>query len=173
MEQTNVLLTQIIEKQQQHTKKTEETQSKWSKLVNTIRNAAVITGGVALVKNIAAAADQQSTLNARLNMMTDSLEEAASLQERIYQASQRSRGSYNGTAEMVGKFGTLAPDAFNSNAEIVDFAEQINKHIALSGASGAAGDAAVLQLTQALGSGVLRGEELNLSLIHISEPTRP
>lgn len=161
MEQTNVLLTQIIEKQQQHTKKTEETQSKWSKLVNTIRNAAVITGGVALVKNIAAAADQQSTLNARLNMMTDSLEEAASLQERIYQASQRSRGSYNGTAEMVGKFGTLAPDAFNSNAEIVDFAEQINKHIALSGASGAAGDAAVLQLTQALGSGVLRGEELN------------
>lgn len=161
MEQTNALLTQIIEKQQQHTKKTEETQSKWSKLVNTIRNAAVITGGIALVKNIAAAADQQSTLNARLNMMTDNLEEAASLQERIYQASQRSRGSYNGTAEMVGKFGTLAPDAFNSNAEIVDFAEQINKHIALSGASGAAGDAAVLQLTQALGSGVLRGEELN------------
>lgn len=161
MEQTNALLTQIIEKQQQHTKKTEETQSKWNKLVNTIRNAAVITGGVALVKNITAAADQQSTLNARLNMMTNSLEEAASLQERIYQASQRSRGSYNGTAEMVGKFGTLAPDAFNSNAEIVDFAEQINKHIALSGASGAAGDAAVLQLTQALGSGVLRGEELN------------
>lgn len=161
MEQTNALLTQIIEKQQQHTKKTEETQSKWNKLVNTIRNAAVITGGVALVKNITAAADQQSTLNARLNMMTNSLEEAASLQKRIYQASQRSRGSYNGTAEMVGKFGTLAPDAFNSNAEIVDFAEQINKHIALSGASGAAGDAAVLQLTQALGSGVLRGEELN------------
>lgn len=161
MEQTNALLTQIIEKQQQHTKKTEETQSKWIRLVNTIKNAAVITGGVALVKNIAAAADQQSTLNARLSMMTSSLEESAALQDRIYQAAQRSRGSYNSTADMVGKFGTLAPDAFNNNAEIVDFAEQINKHIALSGASGSAADGAILQLTQALGSGVLRGEELN------------
>ena len=54
MEQTNALLTQIIQKQQQHTKKTEETQSSWSKLVNTIRSAAVVTGGVALVKNIMA-----------------------------------------------------------------------------------------------------------------------
>lgn len=161
MEQTNALLTQIIQKQQQHTKKTEETQSSWSKLVNTIRSAAVVTGGVALVKNIMAAADQQSTLNARLSMMTDSLEESAALQDRIYQAAQRSRGSYNNTADMVGKFGTLAPDAFNNNAEIVDFAEQINKHIALSGASGSAADGAILQLTQALGSGVLRGEELN------------
>ena len=163
MEQTNALLTQIIQKQQQHTKKTEETQSSWSKLVNTIRSAAVVTGGVALVKNIMAAADQQSTLNARLSMMTDSLEESAALQDRIYQAAQRSRGSYsyNNTADMVGKFGTLAPDAFNNNAEIVDFAEQINKHIALSGASGSAANGAILQLTQALGSGVLRGEELN------------
>lgn len=161
MEQTNALLTQIIQKQQQHTKKTEETQSSWSKLVNTIRSAAVVAGGVALVKNIMAAADQQSTLNTRLSMMTDSLEESAALQDRIYQAAQRSRGSYNNTADMVGKFGTLAPDAFNNNAEIVDFAEQINKHIALSGASGSAADGAILQLTQALGSGVLRGEELN------------
>lgn len=161
MEQTNALLTQIIQKQQQHTKKTEETQSSWSKLVNTIRSAAVVAGGVALVKNIMAAADQQSTLNARLSMMTDSLEESAALQDRIYQAAQRSRGSYNNTADMVGKFGTLAPDAFNNNAEIVDFAEQINKHIVLSGASGSAADGAILQLTQALGSGVLRGEELN------------
>lgn len=161
MEQTNALLAQIIEKQQQHTKKTEETQSKWSKLVNTVENAAIVTGGVTLIKNIAAAADQQSTLNARLNMMTSSLEESAALQERIYKAAQRSRGFYNSTAGMVGKFGTLAPDAFNSNAEIVDFAEQINKHIALSGASGSAADGTILQLTQALGSGVLRGEELN------------
>lgn len=161
MEQTNALLTQIIEKQQQHTKKTEETQSKWSKLVNTIKSATVITGAVMLAKNIATAADQQSTLNARLNMMTSSLEESAALQDRIYQAAQRSRGSYNNTADMVGKFGTLAPDAFNNNTEIVDFAEQINKHIALSGASGSAADGAILQLTQALGSGVLRGEELN------------
>ena len=132
-----------------------------TKAWNAFRNAAIITGAISLVKNITSAADQQSTLNARLNMMTNSLEEAAELQQKIYQSAQRSRGSYNSTAEMVGKFGTLAPDAFNSSAEIVDFAEQINKHLTLSGATGAGGEAAILQLTQALGSGVLRGEELN------------
>ncbi len=93
--------------------------------------------------------------------MNDGLQTTEELQKRIYQAAQASRGSYNNTAGMVGKFGTLAPDAFNSSQEIVDFAEQINKHLTLSGASGAGADAAVLQLTQALSAGVLRGEELN------------
>ena len=126
-----------------------------------LKNVAIFTGGIALAKNIMQAADQQSTLNARIRMMNDGLQTTEQLQRMIYKSAQKSRGSYASTAEMVGKFGTLAPDAFNSSAEVVNFAEQINKHLALSGASGQAGDAAILQLTQALGSGVLRGEELN------------
>lgn len=132
-----------------------------SGILDKLRKAAVITGGIKLTKDIMAAADQQSALNARIAMMNDGLQTTEELQKRIYQAAQRSRGSYNNTAGMVGKFGTLAPDAFNSSQEIVDFAEQINKHLTLSGASGAGADAAVLQLTQALSAGVLRGEELN------------
>ncbi len=161
MQQTNEILSQMIQKQQNYNKKVEDTQSKWSKVLKTIRNASVITGAIALVKNITSAADQQSTLNARIDMMNDGLQSTAELQKMIYQAAQNSRGSYNNTAEMVGKFGTLAPDAFDSSAETVKFAEQINKHLTLSGATGAGGDAAILQLTQALGSGTLRGEELN------------
>lgn len=143
------------------TQKASESESSVNKMWNSLRNAAVITGGIKLTKDIMAAADQQSALNARIAMMNDGLQTTEELQKRIYQAAQASRGSYNNTAGMVGKFGTLAPDAFNSSQEIVDFAEQINKHLTLSGASGAGADAAVLQLTQALSAGVLRGEELN------------
>lgn len=159
--QTNQMLTQIIQKQQRQTEETKRTESAWKRLTNTIRNAAVITGGIKLVKDIASAADMQSTLNARINMMNDGLQSTEQLQKMIYNTAQNSRGSYADTANMVGKFGTLAPDAFNSSSEIVSFAEQINKHLTLSGASKSGGEAAILQLTQALGSGALRGEELN------------
>ena len=121
-----------------------------SGILDKLRKAAVITGGIKLTKDIMSAADQQSALNARIHMMNDGLQTTEELQKRIYQAAQASRGSYNNTAGMVGKFGTLAPDAFNSSQEIVDFAEQINKHLTLSGASGAGADAAILQLSQAL-----------------------
>lgn len=141
--------------------KAEKSSHAFARAWGTIRNVAIVGGVVSLVKNITTAADKQTTLNARLRLMTNSLEEADELQERIYQSAQKSRASYSSTADMVGKFGTLAPGAFSNSAEIVDFAEQINKHLTLSGATGAGGDAAILQLTQALGSGVLRGEELN------------
>lgn len=143
------------------TQKASESESSLGKMWNFLRNAAVITGGVKLVKDIMSAADQQSALNARIDMMNDGLQTTEELRKRIYQAAQDSRGSYNNTAAMVGKFGTLAPDAFNGSQEIVNFAEQINKHLTLSGASGAGADAAILQLTQAMSAGVLRGEELN------------
>ena len=57
--------------------------------------------------------------------------------------------------------GIMAKDAFSSNEELIDFAELINKQFTISGAEASQIDAAMLQLTQAMGSGVLRGEELN------------
>lgn len=123
-----------------------------------------IQKGAEFLQNITDAADQQSQLNARINQMNDGLQTSADLQKMIYDSAQRSRGSYTATANMVGKFGTLAPDAFGSSAEIVSFAEQINKHLTLSGTSQSGADATILQLTQAMGAGVLRGEELNTIL---------
>lgn len=161
MDQTNEILTQIVQKQKQHTEETKKTQSNWSKLVSTLRSATIITAGIAMAKNIASAADQQSQLTARIGLMNDNLQTTAELQKMIYTASQNSRGSYTNTANMVGQFGTLAPDAFGNSAEVVNFAEQINKHLTLSSTSGAGADAVILQLTQAMGAGVLRGEELN------------
>lgn len=98
---------------------------------------------------------------ARLDRMNDGLQTTAELQDMIYQAAQRSRGAYQGTVDMVGKLGTLAGNAFNSSAELVAFAEQINKQFALAGTNTQGMQAAMLQLTQAMSSGTLRGEELN------------
>lgn len=105
--------------------------------------------------------DAMTQTKARLDRMNDGLQTTAQLQDMIYQAAQRSRGNYQETIDMVGKLGTLAGEAFNSSAELVAFAEQLNKQFALAGASTQGTQAAMLQLTQAMSSGVLRGEELN------------
>lgn len=105
--------------------------------------------------------DTMASTTARLNSMNDGLQTTAELSGMIFQSAQRSRGAYQATADMMAKLGTLAEDAFGSSAEVVAFAEQINKQMVLSGASTMGAQAAMLQLTQAMSSGVLRGEELN------------
>ncbi len=105
--------------------------------------------------------DAWTQTTARLDRMNDGRQTTPEVQGMIYQAAQRSRGDYQDTADMVAKLGTLAGDAFGSTEEVVAFAEQINKQFALAGTSAQGAQAAMLQLTQAMSSGVLRGEELN------------
>lgn len=106
-------------------------------------------------------ADTMSQVTARLNMMNDGNQSTEDLSGMIFESAQRSRGSYSDTASFVAKLGTLAGEAFHSNKELIAFSEQINKQMRLSGTSSAESQGAMLQLTQAMASGVLRGEELN------------
>lgn len=117
--------------------------------------------GIQGLSQLVGAADALASTTARIDMMNDGLQTTEELTDMIYESAQRARGSYQGTEDMVAKLGTLAGDAFSSSAEVVAFAEQINKQMALSGATSVGRDAAMLQLTQAMSSGVLRGEELN------------
>lgn len=105
--------------------------------------------------------DTFTQTTARIDLMNDGLQTTQELTQMIYQSAQNSRGAFDTTAAMVSKLGTLAGNAFNSSQEIVAFAEQLNKQMAISGTSVQEGQAAMLQLTQAMASGVLRGEELN------------
>lgn len=130
-------------------------------LLSKLRSLLGAYAGVQGVKAIVGLSDAMTQTTARLDMMNDGLQTTAELNQMIYASAQRSRGSYQQTADMVAKLGNLAGDAFNSSQELVAFAEQLNKQITLSGASTQATDAAMLQLTQAMSSGVLRGEELN------------
>lgn len=136
-----------------------------SKGVSSLTSAVTRLAGAYLsiqgLRNVLNLSDTLSQTTARLDMMNDGLQTTAELTDMIYAAAQRSRGSFTATADMVGKLGNLAGDAFSSTQELVAFSEQLNKQIALSGASAQAADAAILQLTQGLSSGALRGEELN------------
>ena len=105
--------------------------------------------------------DSLVSTRARLDRMNDGLQTTQQLEAMIYQSAQRSRGSFMDTMGLVSQLGTMAGSAFGSSKEIVQFAEQLNKQLALSGASGQAAQAAILQLEQGLASGVLRGDELN------------
>lgn len=105
--------------------------------------------------------DALASTTARLNMMNDELQTMQDLQNMIYLSAERARGSYRATADAVAKLGLMAGDAFNSSEEIIAFMEQVNKKFIIAGTEAAGIDAAMLQLTQAMGSGILRGEEYN------------
>ncbi|MGG0718672.1 tape measure protein [Robertmurraya massiliosenegalensis] len=117
--------------------------------------------GIQAGGNILALSDELTNTTARLNLMNDGLQTTAELQGMIFQSAQRSYGSYSRTADLIAKLGMNAKDAFASNAEAIHFGELLNKQFAIAGTNAEGISSATLQLTQALGSGVLRGEELN------------
>lgn len=123
-----------------------------------------LVGGYLGIQTLKKAADLSDTLvstRTRLGQMNDGLQTTAELETMIYQAAQNSRGSFVDTLGLVSQLGTMAGSAFDNTREVVLFAEQLNKKLVLSGASGMAVQAAILQLEQGLASGVLRGDELN------------
>lgn len=120
-----------------------------------------VIGGMMGLKKVFDLSDELTQTTARLNMMNDGLQTTEELQNMIFASAQRSRGAYQATADAVSKMGIMAGDAFSSNAELVAFVEQLNKQFTIAGTSQEGISAAMLQLTQAMGSGVLRGEELN------------
>lgn len=130
-------------------------------LTNSVRNLLGAFAGMQAIRWLVNTSDQLTSINARLQLMTGSAEAAAAAQNEIYQAAMRSRGAYADMADFVSQLGMTAGNAFRDTNELIAFAEQIQKQLAISGASGASAQAALVQLTQGLSSGALRGEELN------------
>lgn len=135
----------------------DKVKSIWSGMGGIIRGALAAFSA----KKIIDLADSMTTTRARLDLMNDGLQTTSKLQDMIMASANRSRASYQATADAVSKIGIVAKDAFNSNGELIAFSELINKQFTIAGTSAAEIDAAMLQLTQAMSSGVLRGEELN------------
>lgn len=130
-------------------------------LMNAIKGAVAAYATVQTVGKVLDLSDTLTSTTARLNLMNDGLQTTQDLQNMIYLSAERARGSYQATADAVSKLGLMAGDAFGSSEEIVAFMEQVNKQFTIAGTEAAGTDAAMLQLTQAMGSGVLRGEEYN------------
>lgn len=118
-------------------------------------------GGLAAAQKTLSLSDEMTQTKARLDLMNDGMQTTAELQDMIMKSANRSRASYLTTSDIVAKLGQRAKDAFDSNKETIAFAETLNKMFRIAGASQQEMSSASLQLTQALGSGVLRGEEFN------------
>lgn len=130
--------------------------SAWSHMGGIIRTALAAFS----VKKVLELADSMTNTRARLDLMNDGLQTTAELQDMIMASANRSRASYQATADAVAKLGTNAKDAFSSSKELVAFSELVNKTFTISGATAEEQKNAMLQLTQAMSSGVLRGDEL-------------
>lgn len=154
-------LERMNQRQEEAANKAKKTKSEFQKLVDTVRNLAIVHFAQSYGKQILELADSMTTTRARLDLMNDGLQTTAELQDMIMASANRSRASYQSTADAVSKMGIMAKDAFGSNEELIAFSELINKQFTIAGTSAAGIDAAMLQLTQAMSSGVLRGEELN------------
>lgn len=140
---------------------TDEITSSTDRLTQSLKSLVASYVSIQGLKKAVDLSDSLVSMRARLDRMNDGLQTTQELETMIYQSAQRSRGSFTDTMGLVSQLGTMAGDAFGSSKEIVQFAEQLNKQLALSGASGSSAQAAILQLEQGLASGVLRGDELN------------
>ena len=105
--------------------------------------------------------DTLTNMGARLALINDGLQTQAELEDMIFAAAQRTSNSYVETAEIVSKLRMNAKEAFKTNEEAVLFAELLQKKFAIAGASAEDISSVMTQLTQGLGAGVLRGDELN------------
>lgn len=131
-----------------------------NELTNTIKRAVAAYVSIQTVGKALNISDELATTTARLDLMNDNLQSTQELTNMVYAAAQDARGSFEDMASNVAKLGTLAGDAFSSSAEIVAFANQLNKQMKLSGASTEEASSAMLQLTQSLAKGTLNGDEL-------------
>nr|UWG27492.1 MAG: hypothetical protein [Bacteriophage sp.] len=132
-----------------------------NELTNTIKRAVAAYVSIQSVGKALNISDELIQTTSRLNMMNDGVQTTAELVNMVYAAAQDARGSFSQMADVVARFGNNAKDAFSNSEEVVAFADLIQKQMTIAGASTQEAANAELQLSQALGSGVLRGDELN------------
>lgn len=132
-----------------------------NEMTNTIKRAVAAYVSIQSVGKALNISDELVQTTSRLNMMNDGVQTTAELVNMVYAAAQDARGSFSQMADVVARFGNNAKDAFSSSEEVVAFADLIQKQMTIAGASTQEAANAELQLSQALGSGVLRGDELN------------
>lgn len=157
----NSALIDTIENQSRLGRETQKTNDQASKLLSTIKRIAAAAGVTTLVRSFLDFSDTQAQINARLNLMNDGFQTTNELSEMISQSALRSKAAYSDTADAVGNMGLNAGNAFSSNQELIAFTEQVNKQFKIGGASAQEQSNAMVQLTQAMAAGVLRGQDLN------------
>jgi tape measure domain-containing protein len=150
-----------VNEQGQFNQSIQEGVAQADKLTDTIKGAVTAYISVQSIGKALDISDQLTLTTSRLDMMNDGVQSTAELVNMVYAAAQDARGSFGQMADVVARFGNNAKDAFSSSEEVVAFADLVQKQMTIAGASTQEAANTELQLSQALGSGVLRGDELN------------
>lgn len=161
MQQASSPINDNIRRQEQFNQSLQNGASESSNLVSAIKRMAGAYLSIQTAGKILEMSDEITQTTSRLNMMNDGLQSTADLYNMVYVAANDARGSLGDMASVVARFGNNAKDAFSSSAEVVQFTNLVQKQMTIAGASTQEAANAELQLSQALGSGVLRGDELN------------
>lgn len=131
-------------------------------LLSTVKKFAVAAGGIVGINKVLNISDELASTKARLNLLVDDGGSVEALEQKIMASAQRSRSAYFDTASAVAKLGLNAGNAFGGNMDqVIAFMEQVNKQFVIGGATAQEQSNAMIQLTQAMAAGALRGEELN------------
>lgn len=154
-------LDQMGDEQQEFNRYVNQGDNAMNGLAGTIMSAVGAFAGLQGLQKLVNLSDTFTQTQARLNMIVDEQSNVEELNNKIFASAQRARAPYQQVADTVAKLSLNAGDAFGSNDETILFAENLNKLFATAGTEQASIASASLQLTQALGSGVLRGEEFN------------
>lgn len=150
-----------VDEQGRFNQEIQEGTNQANSLTNAVKGAVAAYISIQSVGGALNISDELVQTTSRLNMMNDGLQSTDELVNMVYAAAQDARGSFTEMAGVVARFGNNAKDAFGSSTEVVAFADLIQKQMTIAGASTTEASNAMLQLSQALGSGVLRGDELN------------
>lgn len=161
LNQATRALDRMGDEQQEFNRKVREGEGAVDGLTDKILGAVGAFAGIQSIGQLVNLSDSFTQTMSRLSMIVDEGSTAEELFDKITASANRSRASISATADTVAKLSLNAGDAFNSNNETILFAENLNKLFTIAGTEQASIAGATQQLTQALGSGVLRGEEFN------------
>lgn len=159
--QVEVSLNEAAREQEELNQEMDRGASSAGKLGTMIKGAVAAYLSFRSIKGLFDLSDEMTDIRTRINFINDGQQTTAELQEQIYQSALRSRGEYQMTLDIVGKLGMQAKAAFKNNQETIAFAENLNKLFKISGTSASGIESVMYNLTQAMGSGVLRGQDLN------------
>lgn len=147
--------------QKKHNDAIQDGEREANKLTGALKGVLGVAALIAAGKKFIDFSNEITSATSRLALMNDGQQKVTEFNDEIFKSAERARGSYMATADTIAKLGLQTGDLFKSNKELITFAEVLNKQFKIAGTPIESQKSAMLQLTQAMGSGVLRGEEFN------------
>lgn len=149
--------------QRQHNQEIRNGVTASNSLANSLRGAFNVYMAIRAIKFTLGVADEFSSITARLGNIKDSLHTTNTLTREVADSAIRARGNFSAMSQTVSRIGYTAKGLF-SNKELIQFTENVQKGFVIAGTTSTEAKNAMLQLSQAMASGRMQGDELRSTL---------